>query len=134
VSVAATIDRPFALPPDATESVFDIPLPPSVNRTRRVNWKGHKKYTAWKRRAGFHLMVNGQLRKAARDLQRYELTITLDREQCRQDPDNPVKAACDLLRELQIIVDDSPRHAERILIVWGTAPDGCRLTVRSVHA
>ena len=127
-------ERPFALPANSTETVLDIPVPPSVNRTRKVNWPGHRDYVKWKRHAGFHLVANGQRRKAARGLSRYELTITLDRAKCGLDPDNPIKAAIDLLRGLGVIIDDSPQYAERIVIQWGEAPDGCRLTVRSVHS
>jgi Holliday junction resolvase RusA-like endonuclease len=120
-------DPPFAIPADV---VLDIPLPPSVNRTRKVDWIGHRKYTQWKRDAGMHLVANGQYRNAPRRLQQYELTITLDEQQCRLDPDNPVKAAIDLLRSLEIITDDTPKYARRIVIEWGKAVDGCRLTVR----
>ena len=124
-------DPPFACPPDV---VLDIPLPPSVNRTRKVNWPGHRKYEAWKKAAGFHLVANGQYRKARQRLKAYELHITLDWLTCKQDPDNPIKAAIDLLRSLEVITDDSPKYAKRITIEWGTAPDGCRLQVRSVAA
>lgn len=117
-------EPPFAVPADV---VLDVPVPPSVNRTRKVHWSGHRKYEAWKKQAGLHLVVNGQFRKAARGLSRYELVITLDEAKCRLDPDNPIKAACDLLRSLEIITDDSPRQARRITIEWGDAPDGCRL-------
>ena len=64
-------DPPFACPPD--DWVFDIPLPPSVNRTRKVHWAGHRRHEAWRNAAGWHLRAN------PRRLQRYELTITLDR-------------------------------------------------------
>lgn len=122
-------DPPFAVPPDY---VLDIPLPPSVNRTRKIDWKNWTKYKKWRETAGFHLVSNGQYRKAPRRLQAYELRITLDWLNCKQDPDNPIKAAIDLLRSLEIITDDSPKFAKRITIEWGTAPDGCRLTLRPV--
>lgn len=120
-------DPPFACPPDW---ILDVPLPPSVNRTRKVHWAGHRKYEAWKKQAGWQLIANGQYRAAPRFLERYELTITLDEAKCRLDPDNAVKAISDLLRSLEIITDDAPRFARRIVIEWGTAPDGCRLTLR----
>jgi hypothetical protein len=40
------------------------------------------------------------------------------------------RAAIDLLRSLEIIADDGPRFARRIVIEWGSAPEGCRLTLR----
>lgn len=122
-------DRPFGCPPDW---VLDIPLPPSVNQTRKINWRGHKTHKAWRKAAGWHLRANGQYKAAPRRLQQYELTVTLDESKCRLDPDNPVKAAIDLLRSLEIITDDSPKYARRIVVEWGEAPDGCRLTLRGV--
>lgn len=119
---------------DIGEIVLDVPPPPSVNRTRKVHWRGHQKYKAWKKAAGLHLVANGQFRPARRGIpNRYELTITLNEKICGMDPDNPVKAACDLLRSLEIIRDDSPWYARRIVIEWGDAPDGCRMTLRSVR-
>lgn len=121
-------DPPFACPPDGWK--LDIPLPPSVNRTRRVDWRNFEKYKLWKEDAQWHVCANGQYRQAPRRLQRFELTVTLDETLCRQDPDNPIKAAIDLLRSLEIITDDGPRYARRIVIEWGAAPAGCRLTLR----
>lgn len=129
VAIPSTTDLPFWPPPDV---VLDLPVPPSVNRTRKVHWAGHRAYEAWKKTVGMHLVANGQYRTArkATKFVRYELTITLDETLCKLDPDNTAKAACDLLRSLELIPDDSPRFARRIVIEWGTAPDGCRLTLR----
>ena len=127
-------DRPFALPANAAEICLDIPLPPSVNRTRRIDHKGHQKFTAWKKQAGLHLIANGQYRIARKThINQYELTITLDEDQCKCDPSNILKAAEDFLVSLEIIPDDSPKFARRIIIEWGEAPDGARLTIRSMH-
>lgn len=127
-------DVPFALPPNAAELQLDIPLPPSVNSTRRVSWPGHKKFAAWKKQAGLHLITNGQYKEARKThINQYELTITLDEEQCKFDPDNIVKACCDFLTSLEIIKDDSPKYARRIIIKWGCAPSGCRMMLRSIH-
>ena len=124
------LDRPFAPPLDV---VLDVPVPPSVNRTRKVHWAGHRKYEAWKRNAGFHLLANGQYRASKQiRLHRYELTVILNEAMCRLDPDNTIKAACDFLKGLEVIADDSPQQARKITIEWGDAPDGCRLIVRPV--
>ena len=124
-------DPPFAVPADI---VLDIPLPPSVNRTRKIDWKNWKSYKKWRSDTYFHLKANRQLDKAPRGIQQYELRITLDWLRCNQDPDNPIKAASDLLKVLGVITDDSPKFAKRITIEWGSAPDGCRLTLRPVAA
>lgn len=118
---------------DIGEIVLDVPAPPSVNRTRKVNWPGHRKYEAWKKDAGLHLVANGQYRKAKPGIKgQYELTITLNENLCKADPDNPTKSAIDFLRSLELIPDDSPAYARKITIEWGEAPDGCRLTVRGL--
>lgn len=126
-------DAPFR--PDLRETVLDVPVPPSVNEVRRVNWTGHRKYVAWKADAGKHLMANGQYRRAQKDIPRYELTIILNERLCRFDQDNPAKAASDFLKSINIIVDDAPQHCRRTVIEWGddeTAPEGCRLIIRAL--
>lgn len=127
-------DIPFSLPPDAAEITLDIPVPVSVNSTRRVDYRGNRKYQAWKKQAGLHLIANGQYRIARKThINQYELTITLDEEQCKFDLDNCAKAAIDFLVSLEIIKDDSPKYLRRLIIKWGCAPDGCRVRVRSIH-
>jgi len=120
-------DAPFHCPPD---TVLDVPVPPSVNRTRKVHWAGHRAYVAWKKQAGLHLIANHQFRKAVKNIGRHELVIILNEEKCALDQDNPIKAAGDFLKAIGIILDDSPKYRRRTIIEWGDAPDGCRLIVR----
>lgn len=115
------------------DTVLDLPIPPSVNKTRKVHWRGHRALEAWRKNAGMHLIANGQYRAAQKGIGRYELVIVLDRAKCRKDPDNPIKAASDFLKSIEIIKDDSPRYAEQITIKWGEAPDGCRLIVKPLE-
>lgn len=119
---------------DIVEIVLDLPPPPSVNRTRKVHWKGHKKYVAWKKEASWHLTENGQLRIAKPGiLGKYELTVTINESKCGSDPDNILKGCIDLLRSLNLIVDDSPAYARRIIVQYGHVPDGARVTLRSMQ-
>lgn len=128
-ALANMIDRPFAPPLDM---VLDIPVPPSVNRTRRVNWAHMKIVNDWKKRADVLLIASGQFRKAKDQnlTGPFEITIILNEKLCRLDPDNPVKAAVDYLRALELIPNDSPKFVRRIVIEWGEAPEGCRMIVR----
>lgn len=128
LDIPSFTDRPFGCPPDI---VIDIPVPPSVNRTRRVNWSARPLVEKWLKRADMLLMANGQYRtaKPLRIDGRYHLTITLDEKRCKIDPDNIAKSAIDYLRRIDLIENDSPKYARRIVIQWGTAPEGCRLTL-----
>jgi hypothetical protein len=38
--------------------LLDLPTPPSVNETRRVNWRGHGKLEAWRRLADNHVLAS----------------------------------------------------------------------------
>lgn len=124
-------DPPFACPPD---TVLDVPVPPSVNKTRRVNFAGVRDLGAWKKRADMMLMASGQYRRAQKDIARFEVTIVLCETLCRLDLDNTVKHAIDYLRQLGIVMNDSPKHMRRVVIEWGLAPAGCRIIVRPVEA
>lgn len=127
VAAPSMADPPFACPPD---TVIDVTVPPSVNRTRKVHWKGQKKIQAWKKNADMTLIASGQFRKAQKGIGRYELTIILNEDLCRADPDNVLKVPIDYLRALGILTNDSPRYARRTVIEWGDAPLGMRLIIK----
>jgi Holliday junction resolvase RusA-like endonuclease len=112
---------------------MDIPIPPSVNKTRRIDWSGHRLMKEWRRQAGLHMMEQGQFRGRPQGIGRYELTVVLDEAQCAIDPDNTVKACADFLKNINVITDDSPKYARRIVIEWGDAPRGARLILRSLN-
>ncbi len=114
------------------DCTLDVPVPPSVNRTRRVDWRGHRQMVEWRRQAGLGLIELGQFRGRPQGIGRYELTITLDEAQCALDPDNTAKAAADFLKSINVITDDSPRYCRRIVIEWGVAPRGARLRVKEL--
>jgi Holliday junction resolvase RusA-like endonuclease len=123
-------DAPFHCPPDV---VLDLPAPPSVNRTRKIDWKGKKQLTSWGNVAdGFVLAAKGrkinplQLRK----IPRFELLITISEHHTKIDLDNGLKALIDYLRRIELIEDDGPKHMRRLTVEWGLAPFGARVTVR----
>ena len=123
-------DAPFHCPPD---TVIDIPLPPSVNETRRVNRAALGKLDKWKKHADATLMASGQFRRAWRNISRYELVIVLDETRCRIDPDNIAKSAIDFLRRIEIVTNDAPKNVRKITIEWGEAPEGMRLIVKPLE-
>lgn len=126
-TIPSLADAPFHCPPD---TVLDVPVPPSVNRTRSVNWAGACDVKAWQKRAGMMLMASGQYRRAQKSIPRFEIKIVLCETLCRLDLDNASKHAIDFLRHLGIITNDGPKQMRRVTIEWGLAPAGCRLIVR----
>lgn len=126
---ADTSDPPFAVPPDI---VLDVPVPPSVNRTRKLDMTTLRVVNEWKQQADMLLMASGQFRAARKLPGRFEIKIVLCEQKCRCDADNPVKAAIDYLRRIELISDDSPRFMRRLTVEWGEAPAGCRIILREV--
>ncbi len=130
VAMPSMTDPPFAVPMDI---VLDLPAPPSVNRTRRVDWSARRGVTAWHNVANAYVLaakgrqVNPlKLTKIAR----FELLIILSERKTRIDLDNGLKALIDYLRKIELIEDDSPKHLRRLVVEFGIAPMGCRVHVR----
>jgi Holliday junction resolvase RusA-like endonuclease len=112
--------------------VLNLPVPPSVNRARKVNWgkNGHAKVTAWHQKADAYVMVQKTLRcRAGRPVDRFELHITFSEQHTRVDLDNPIKALIDYLRRIEAIVDDGPQHLRKLTVEWGEASEGCRVMI-----
>lgn len=131
-AVPSMTDPPFAVPPDI---ILDLPAPPSVNRTRKIDWKGKRQLTAWGNTAdAYVLAAKGRavqplkLRKIAC----FELHILISEHHTRIDLDNGLKALIDYLRRIELIEDDGPKHMRRLTVEWGLAPHGCRVTVKSL--
>ncbi len=123
-------DAPFHCPPDVT---LDLPAPPSVNRTRKIDWKGKKQLTAWGNVAdAYVLAAKGRQISPLRLVKhkRFELFITISEHHTRIDLDNGLKALIDYLRRIELIEDDGPKYMRKLTVTWGLAPHGCRVTVR----
>jgi Holliday junction resolvase RusA-like endonuclease len=63
-------------------------------------------------------------------VKRFELLIILSENHTRIDLDNGLKALIDYLRKIELIEDDSPKHMRRLVVEFGLAPFGCRVTVK----
>lgn len=123
------IDRPFGCPLD---TILDIPVPLSVNRTRKINRAALSDVRDWYAKADAAIMASGQFRTARKHRDPAtpcEIKIILSETQCRLDPDNPVKNAIDYLRRLELIENDTGKHVRKITIEWGAAPKGCRIVI-----
>jgi Holliday junction resolvase RusA-like endonuclease len=125
------IDRPFAPPLDIE---LDLPVPPSVNRVRKIDWThraGHKK---WERAAdGFLLAAKCREYHPLRNIaipSSFELTVILSERHTKIDLDNSLKCLIDWLRRVDLIIDDGPRYMRRLVVEWGDAPQGCRIILK----
>jgi Holliday junction resolvase RusA-like endonuclease len=123
-------DRPFGAPLDV---VLDLPVPPSVNRTRRVDLAGRRKVEAWHNVADEYVMV---AKRRAIDpvkltkIPRFELFVTVSEQHTRMDLDNGIKSLVDYLRRIEVIEDDSYKHMRGVHVTWGNARHGVRVVVR----
>lgn len=123
------IDRPFGAPLDV---VIDLPAPPSVNRTRKLDFSSLRLTNAWKNVANAYVLAaKGRRENPLRltKISRFELHIVMA-EDSRTDLDNGLKIVIDYLRKIEAIENDSPKHMRRLIVDFGHAPHGCRVTVR----
>src|SRR5882672_6922732 len=112
-----TSDRPFALPNrELITTVIDVPVPPSVNRSRRIDWRNFKEVKAWHKSADNMMMF---VPKAHRRpiAGRYELLIQLS-EETALDQDNGLKCLIDYLRRIELVTNDSKKYLRRTVIEW----------------
>ena len=124
-------DPPFAVP---TDIVLDLPPPVSVNRSRKIDWRGHKKVAAWKDQADRFLLI-AKARKEVRfdKIPRFEIVVVLSEDHVDADADNILKLLIDYLRHCDIVADDAKHNMRRIVVEWGHAPAGCRVIVRPME-
>lgn len=131
-SIPSMADPPFACPPDIT---LDLPVPPSVNRVRKIDYAGRRAVKAWQNTSDAYVMAakgrtNEPLR--LRKIERFEAVVVLSEHHTRIDLDNSLKCLIDYLKHLDLIVDDGPKYMRQITVRWGLAPMGCRITVRPI--
>jgi Holliday junction resolvase RusA-like endonuclease len=111
--------------------VLDLPMPPSVNRIWRANKAGPQRvskspeYRQWLAHADKVAMTTGQFRGLKMITGPFEATIVLHRQ--RGDLDNRHKGLLDWLQSRGVIADD--KYCERLVLEWGEAPTGCRVTI-----
>ena len=126
MSLPSYADPPFACPPDI---VLDLPAPISVNRLWRVSKRSVIKsvvYTKWVKTADDMLLELGQLRGVKPIAGKFTALIVVKRS--RMDIDNSAKCILDFLQSRNFIVND--KLCEELILRWGEAPMGCRVTVK----
>jgi len=121
------LDRPFGAPLDIELS---LPPPPSVNRTRKIDWANYPQVKKWRKTSNNFLIFDWSGGKRPKPiLGHYEILIILG-EGVLLDVDNGLKCLIDLPVRLGLVVDDAPRYLRKLTVEWGDAPRGCRLILR----
>jgi Holliday junction resolvase RusA-like endonuclease len=123
--------------PQSTDIVLDLPPPPSVNRLRKIDWPNSRVAKKWALAADkFVLAARCRSHNPVKcaKLNRFEILIVLSEAHSKCDLDNVCKGLLDYLCRIEIIEDDGPNHLRRLTVEWGTAPDGCRVTIRPFNA
>ncbi len=129
-AITSFADPPFAVAPDI---VLDLPAPISANVARKINWAAHKRLTDWKRGADGYVFA--AKRRAINPIKlervpRFELTVVLDEEFNDLDLDNSLKTLIDYLVWIGLIENDAKKNMRGLHVLWGEAPQGCRVIVR----
>jgi Holliday junction resolvase RusA-like endonuclease len=133
--VVDTSCPPFALPPEAAV-MLDLPVPPSVNKTRRYDFTHSKLVRAWKDQAEPLVLAAktstiNPLRLSK--IERFEIAIIVSEDDTDMDLDNGIKCLVDYLKTIGVIRDDAKKNMRGLTVIWGDsadAPEGCRVFVR----
>lgn len=111
--------------------VIELPAPVSTNRTRRIDWAGYAAHKMWKKLADGLVLSQWRSIKSVCPFGRFEITITLSEAHTNIDLDN-IKVVPDYLKRIGVITDDSKKYMRRVVIEWGEAKSGCKVTLRGV--
>lgn len=135
---AAKRAPPPAPPPIIVEEpiFLDLPVPPSVNKTRRYDMAHSKLVRNWKDKA--EPLVLAAKTSAINPLRlsrisRFEIAVIVSEDDTQMDLDNGLKTLIDYLKIIGVIRDDSKKHMRGLTVTWGSrsdAPEGCRVFVR----
>src|SRR5215472_5869516 len=117
--------------------ILDLPVPPSVNKLRRLNKAALRAYERWKQVADAIVTAHWaamKFRGTGRPTlagERVVVSIYIS-ERARLDADNAHKALMDYLTRIEVISDDRKRFVRRIITEWvppDQAPQGVRIVV-----
>lgn len=119
-----------------SDIVLDLPVPPSVNKTRRYDMAATKIVRAWKD-AAEPLVLVAKTSKAnplrLSKIERFEIAIVISEDHTEMDLDNGIKTLVDYLKTIGVIRDDAKKNMRGLTVTWGDsseAPEGCRVYVR----
>lgn len=114
-----------------SDIVLDLPPPISVNKLRKIYWPADKKAQEWRDMAD-RFVLAAKARKEVRfdRLERFELHVLMSEDHTKIDLDNGLKILIDYLHQREIVDNDAPKNLRRIVVEWGHAPAGCRITIK----
>jgi len=130
-----SVPSPF-IPPDVSDPPFvpdltiDLPVPPSTNKVRKIDYAGRRLVKAWHANCDALLISNGQVRGRKRIDGQYEVRIVVDEKATKCDLANLEKSAIDYLVDIDLVKDDGKKHLRRLTMEWGHAPQGIRMIVK----
>jgi len=112
--------------------VLDLPLPPTVNAVRKINWASYPKYKQWREDADKTLMLYRQ-NKQSTIPGAYEILIEVGDTYLRGDLDNILKQLIDYCVSREFVSGDQKRYLRDIRMRFVTEiPEACRVTIRSL--
>lgn len=107
---------------------LDLPVPPSINRTKRPTGEGLARVRVWILAADRMALAQCAGRSAGKITGPFEIRITFGAA-TGIDLDNGPKHLIDYLRRIRIIQNDDKSRMMRVILERGTAPEGVRVTV-----
>ena len=109
---------------------LDLPIPPSVNRLRRVDWRGQQQLENFKQLADW--MISAAFSPGPAPCRKitgpYQLTIAIP-ENRRRDLDNYHKAIIDYLVSREFTPDD--RQLRAFTVRWAPIKN-CHVTISEI--
>jgi hypothetical protein len=114
-----------------TVVTLELPLPPSVNQTRRLDAFGNRARHQFYLRTDLHLSAYGPQPAPVRKITgRYAIAIQIP-EHSRLDLDNHCKVLLDYLVSREFVAGDDKRYLRRLTIEWVDAEQCplCHVTI-----
>lgn len=116
-----------------TDIVLNLPVPRSINRTKRPNWAATRRTAEWVRTADHCRRLQFGPQWNPKPITCFELHVLLD-ETYRGDLDNVLKLLIDWLRtNAGLITDDGAKQMRKLTIERGYTSEGCCVTIRPLR-
>lgn len=108
---------------------LNLPIPPSVNRLRRIDWASNHTRQQYYLRNDLFLTAYGPKPAPVRRIRGpYEITIQVP-ERSGLDLDNHVKPLIDYLVSREFVGGDSKRHLRKLVVEWCASGAECHVTI-----